>query len=105
MSKVPIGTTAGTINPAHIGSTTCHALIDTAGTKICMSESCYQTLMLPNLNHLHNILVRSASVGHLYPMATVTCTFHLGKQTFTYNLIVFKNSARPFILGLDFLRT
>ena len=65
--------------PANIGTTACHALIDMVATKFCMSESCYQTLLLPNLTHLHNISVRSVSRGNLYPMGIVTCTFHLGK--------------------------
>ena len=79
------------------GNTTCNALIATEATISCMSESCYQKLMLPHLKHSCNITVRSASGANLYPMSLVTCTFCLGKQTFTYNFTVWKNLARPFI--------
>ena len=68
-----------------------------------MNKSCYHTLMLSSLKHSSNISVRCASGGHLYSIGLVTCTFHLGKQTFTYNFIVCKNLARPFILCLNFL--
>ena len=67
-----------------------------------MSESCYQTLLVPNLKHSYNIPVGSASGRNLYPMGLITCTFHLGKETFTFKFIVGKTVTRPFILGLDF---
>ena len=36
------------------------------------------------------------------PIGLFTYTFHLGKPTSTYNFVICKNLARPFIVGLDF---
>ena len=59
--------------------------------------------MLTNLRQSANISMRSASGGNLYPIGLVTSTFCLGKESFTYNFIVYKNLGRMFIRGLDFL--
>ena len=69
-----------------------------------MSESCYQTLMLPNLKPSQNISVRFGSGGNLYLVGIVTCTSCFSKQAFMYNFIVCKNLTGPFIVGLDYLR-
>ena len=79
ISDLTIGTTVCATVPAHIGNMACHALIDTGTTKSCMSESCYEAVMLPNLKNLHNISVTFASGENMNPMNIVTCTFHLGK--------------------------
>ena len=50
-----------------------------------MNESYHHTFMLTYLKNSSNIPVRSASGGQLHPIRLVTCTFCLGKETFTYN--------------------
>ena len=44
MEEVIIGTKQGTTFPTKIGTSVCNALIDTVGTKSCISEKYYQQL-------------------------------------------------------------
>ena len=46
MEEVVIGAEHGTTFPTQIGTSVCHALIDTGATRSCISEKYYQSLLL-----------------------------------------------------------
>ena len=48
--------------------------------------------------------VRSATGNNLVPLGIVTCSFILGTENFSTEVIVCKHLVRPLILGEDFLR-
>ena len=98
-----IGSEQGTTFPTKVGSTLCHALIDTGATRSCMSETYYRTLQINSIHSLSNTHVRSATVSNLSPLGIVNCTFELGKTVFINDFIVCQNLTRPLILGRDFL--
>ena len=68
-----------------------------------ISEKYFQNLPLTKIHFIQNISVRSATGSNLVPIATVHCTFELGKIKFDSDFIVCKNLNRPLILGRDFL--
>ena len=94
----------GATVPATLDHTLCNALVDTGVTRSCQSKEYYQQLLLPGLKPVHKLQVRTASGSSLCPTGTVTCDFKLGKQLFSFELIVCRGLSRPCILGLDFLR-
>ena len=47
--EVIIGTEHGTTFPTQIGTSICHALIDTGATRSCISEKYYQSLPLTKI--------------------------------------------------------
>ena len=61
MEEVVIGLEQGTTFPTRIGTSVCHALIDTGATRRCISEKYYQNLSLTKLQLVRNISVRSAT--------------------------------------------
>ena len=89
---------------ATLEHTVCNALIDTGATRSCLSEDYYQQLLLPGLKPVHKLQFRTASGSSLQPTGTITCSFKLGEQTFSFKFIVCRGLSRPCILGLDFLR-
>ena len=101
---VTVGTTVGATVPATLEHTVCNALIDTGATRSCLSKEYYQQLLLPGLKPVHKLQVRTASGSSLQPTGTITCSFKLGKQPFSFEFIVCRGLSRPCILGLDFLR-
>ena len=101
--EVIIGTEHGTTFPTQIGTSVCHALIDTGATRHCISEKYYQSLPLTNIQFMQNINVRSATGSNLIPLGLINCSFELGKIKFNSDFIVCKNLTRPLILGRDFL--
>ena len=94
-----IGSEQGTTFPTKVGSTLCHALIDTGATRSCMSKAYYRTLQLNSICSLLNTHTRSATGSNLSPLGIVHCTFELGKTAFTSDFIVCKNLTRPLILS------
>ena len=74
VENVTIGTTNSTTFHVKVGPTTCNALIDTVAASSVMSEKYYQTLMLPQMKHLNNVSVRSASRSNLQPLGLVNCS-------------------------------
>ena len=60
--------------------------------------------MLPDLNQIYNVDIRSASGNKLKILGLTECTFSIGNHSYTYDFVVCKNISRPFILGIDFLR-
>ena len=86
-----------------IGTSVCHALIDTGATSSCISEKYYQSLPLTKIQFIQNITVRSATGSNLTPLGLINCSFELGKVKFNSDFIVFKNFTRRLILGRDFL--
>ena len=105
VENVTIGTTNGTTFSAKVGTITCIALIDAGPTRSVMSEKYYQTLMLPQMKHLYNVPVRSASGSNLQSLRLGNCSFYLGSQVFTFDFFVCKNLTRHLIFGLDFFRS
>ena len=81
----------------------CNALIDTGGTRSCMSKKYYKKLQFANIHLLQNVNVKLATGSNLAPVGLVSCTFELGKAEFKSEFIVCKNLTRPLILGRDFL--
>ena len=81
----------------------CNALIDTCTTRSCFSEKYYQNLPSTRIQHLKNIIARSATGSNLSPLGMINCSFELGKIRFNSDLIVCRNLTRPLILGRDFL--
>ena len=90
MEEVVIGAEYGTTFPTQIGTSVCHALIDTGATRSCNSEKYYQSLPLTKIQFIQNI-------------GLINCSFELGKVKFNSDFIVCKNLTRPLILGRDFL--
>ena len=86
-----------------MGTTVCHALIDTGATRCCKSEEYYKKLQLSKNHLLQNVNVRSANGSNLAPIGLVNSTFVLGDTTFNCDFIVCKNLTRPLILGRHFL--
>ena len=103
MEEVVIGAEHGTTFPTQIGTSVCHALIDTGATRSCISEKYYQSLPLTKIQFIQNISVRSATGSNLSPLGLINCSFELGKVKFNSDFIVCKNLTRPLILGRDFL--
>ena len=103
MEEVVIGAEHGTTFPTQIGTSVCHALIDTSATRSCISEKYYQSLLLIKIHFIQNISVRSATGSNLTPLGLINCSFELGKVKFNSDFIVCKNFTRPLILGRDFL--
>ena len=101
--EVVIGAEHGTTFPTQIGTSVCHALIDTGATRSCISEKYYQSLLLTKIQFIQNISVRSATGSNLSPLGLINCSFELGKVKFNSDFIVCKNLTRPLILGRDFL--
>ena len=101
--KVIIGTEHGTTFPTQIGTSICHALINTGATRNCISEKYYQSLPLTKIQFVQNVNVRSATGSNLIPIGQINCSFELGQIRFNGDFIVCKNLTRPFILGRDFL--
>ena len=101
--EVIIGTEQGTTFPTKIGTSLCHALIDTGATKSCISEKYYQQLPLMRMQKLNNISVKSTTGSNLTPLGMIHCSFELGNIRFRSNLIVCRNLTQPLILGRDFL--
>ena len=101
--EVIIGTEHGMTFPTQIGTSVCHALIDTGATRSCISEKYYQSLPLTKIQFMQNINVRSATGSNLIPLGLINCSFELGKIKFNSDFIVCKNLTRPLILGRDFL--
>ena len=58
ITEVRVGTTVGATVPIQIQNSKCNALIDTGATRSVMSETYYQSLMLPNPRQVYNIDVR-----------------------------------------------
>ena len=100
MELVTVGATVS----ATLEHTVCNALINTEATRSCLSEEYYQQLLLPGLNPVQKLQVRTASGSNLQPTGTIICNFKLGKQPFSFEFIVCRGLSRPCILGLDFLR-
>ena len=101
--KVIIGTEHGTTFTTQIGTSVCHALIDTGATRSCISEKYCQSLQLTKIQFVQNISVRSATGSNLTPLGLINCSFESGKIKFNSDFIVCKNLTRPLILGRDFL--
>ena len=78
IEEVIIGSEQGTMFPIKVGTTICHALIDTGATRCCMNEAYYRKLQLPEVQLSHNVSVRSATGSNLAPLGLVKCTFLLG---------------------------
>ena len=89
--------------PTQIGTSVCHALINTGATRSCISEKYYQSIPLTKIQFVQNINVRSATGSKLIPLGLINCSFELGKIKFNSDFIVCKNLTRPLILGRDFL--
>ena len=102
-TEVIIGTEHGTTFPTEIGTSVCHAIIDTGATRSCISEKYYQSLSLTKIQFVQNINVRSATGNNQTPLCLINCSFELGKIKFNSDFIVCKNLTRPLILGRDFL--
>ena len=105
ITEVRVGTTMGATIPIQIQNSKCNALIDTGATRSVMSETYYQSLMLPHPRQVYNIDVRSASGSKLRTSGIAECQFDLGEKPYNYQFIICKDLKRPCILGLDFLRT
>ena len=103
MEEVVIEVEHGTTFPTKIGTSVCHALIDTGAMRSCISEKYYQSLLLTKIQFVQNISVRSATGSNLIPLGLINCSFELGKIKFNSDFIVCKNLTRPLILGRDFL--
>ena len=80
-------------------------MIDTGATRSVLSETYYQSLMLPHPRQVYNIDVRSVSGSKLRTSGVAECQFDLGEKPYNYQFIICKDLKRPCILGLDFLRT
>ena len=93
----------GTAFLVTIAGVNCNTLIDTSATRSCISETFYNQLMLPWLVKAFHLPVTSASGSTLCPMGIVQYPFELGGHSFEFNSIVFQDSPRPIILGLDFM--
>ena len=91
MEEVVIGAEHGTTFPTQIGTSVCHALIDTGATRSCISEKYYQSLLLTKIQFIQNISVRSATGSNLTPLGLINCSFELGKVKFNSDFIVCKN--------------
>ena len=104
VEEVTVGTSLGAIIPTEIGHNKCNTLIDTAVTRSCISEMFYHTLCLKNMKHLFNVTLKSASGNNVQLLGTVTCPFTLGKESYTFDFIMFKHLQRPLILGVNFLK-
>ena len=74
MGEVIIGTEQGTIFPTKISTLMCNALIDTGGTRSCISEKYYQNLPSTRIHHLRNISIRSATGSNLTPLVVINCS-------------------------------
>ena len=72
--------------PTQIGTSVCHALIDTGATRGCISEKYYQSLPLTKIQFVQNINVKSATSSNLIPLALMNCYFELGKIKFNSDL-------------------
>ena len=79
---VTSGTSLGATVPTNIGHTNGSSLIDTGAMRSGIIDAYYHKLMLPNLKHLFNVTVRSASGNNLQPMGLVT----LGQNLYIYSL-------------------
>ena len=80
-------------------------LIETGATRSVMSEKYYQTIMLPQMKHLYNVSVKSASGSNLQPLGLVNCSFCLGPQDFTFHFIVYKKPKQTFNYGIRLFET
>ena len=103
MEEVVIGAEHGMTFPTQIGTSVCHALVDTGTMRSCISEKYYQSLPLTKIQFVQNISVRSATGSNLIPRGLINCSFELGKVKFNSDFIACKNLTRPLILGRDFL--
>ena len=103
MEEAVIEAEYGATFPTQIGTSVCHALIDTGATRSCISEKYYQSLPLTKIQFIQNISVRSATGSNLSPLGLINCSFELGKVKFNSDFIVCKNLTKPLILGRDFL--
>ena len=63
--EVIIGMEQGTTFPTKMGTSMCNALIDTGGSKSCISEKYYQSLPLTKIQFICNISVRPATGSNL----------------------------------------
>ena len=86
-----------------IGTSICHALIDTGTKRSCISEKYYQSLPLTKIQYVQNTNVRLATGSNLIPLGLINCSFELGQIKFNGDFIVCKNLTRPLISGRDFL--
>ena len=93
--EVSIGTECGMTFPTHIGTSVCHALIDTGATRSCISKKYYQSLPLTKIQFVQNINMRSATGSNLIPLGLINCSFELGKVKFNSDFIVCKISPGP----------
>ena len=103
ISQVIVGSSKGTTFPTKIEDIICNAPVDTGTSRSCISESFYTKLNLPPFKTLCRTNVRSASGSNLVPLGMVTCSFILGTENFSTEVIVCKHLFRPLILGDDFL--
>lgn len=69
-----------------IQNSKCNVLIDTGAARSVMSETYYQSLMLPNPRQLYNIDVRSASGAKLRTSGIAKCEFAMGRNLIIINL-------------------
>ena len=80
IEEVVIGAEQGTTFPTQIGTSVCHALIDTVDMRSCISEKYYQSLPLTKIQFVQNISVRSATGSNLTPLGLINCSFWVGKS-------------------------
>ena len=76
--EVIIGTEHGTTFPTQIGTSICHALIDTGATRSCISEKYFQSLPLTIIQFVQNINMRLATGSNLIPLGLINCSFETG---------------------------
>ena len=81
ITEVRVGTTMGATIPIQIQNSKCNALIDTGATRSVMSETYYQSLMLPHPRQVYNIDVRSASGSKLRTSGIAECQFDFRRKT------------------------
>ena len=99
-----VGSSKGTTFQTKLGDVICNALVDTGASRSCISESFYRKLNLPPFKALCRTNVRSATGSNLVPLGIVTCSFILGTENISTEVIVCKHLVRPLILGEDFFR-
>ena len=92
--EVIIGTEHGTTFPTQIGTSLCHALIDTGATRSCISEKYYQSLPLTKIQFMQIINMRSATGSNLIPQGLINCSFEFGQIKFNGDFIVCKKLTR-----------
>ena len=79
-------------------------IIDTGATRICINETFYNQLMLPQLLKAFCLSVTSVYNNTLYPMGIAQCPFKLGGNSFEFNFNICQNLTRPMILGVDLMQ-